>query len=76
MDENEGRPPPQEWIDALARADADVAAGRVVDGAAILERMRATAERLEARKRRRRAHLLIHRRKIREDQKDGRRARP
>ena len=38
--------PPQEWIDALDRADADVAAGRVVDGAAIHSELCASIERM------------------------------
>jgi hypothetical protein len=49
MDDQPDRAPPQEWIDALARADADVAAGRTVSLDDVLDRMRATAERLEAR---------------------------
>ena len=40
------RPSPQEWIDALARAEADVAAGRVVDGAAIHRELAASIERM------------------------------
>ena len=40
------RPPPQDWIDALDRAEADVAAGRVVDGAEIHRELAASIERM------------------------------
>jgi hypothetical protein len=40
------RSPPQEWIDALDRAKADVAAGRVVDGAEIHRELTASIERM------------------------------
>jgi hypothetical protein len=41
MDDQSHQPdqaPPQEWIDALARADADVAAGRTVEWSAVRAR--------------------------------------
>jgi hypothetical protein len=41
--------PPQAWIDALARADADVAAGRTVSGDGIMHRLRQTLAEMEAR---------------------------
>jgi hypothetical protein len=41
--------PPQEWIDALARADADVAAGRLVDGAEIHRDLQAALDRMQDR---------------------------
>ncbi len=40
------RPPPQNWIDALDRAEADVAAGRVVDGAEIHRELAGSIERM------------------------------
>jgi hypothetical protein len=44
-----GQTAPQEWIDALARADADVAAGRTVPGDGIMRRLRQTLAEMEAR---------------------------
>ena len=41
------RPPLQDWIDALDRAKADVAAGRVVDGAEIYRELSASIERMK-----------------------------
>jgi len=35
MMDNASKPLPQKWVEALDRAEADVAAGRVVDGAEI-----------------------------------------
>ena len=35
-------PPLQDWLDALDRAEADVAAGRVVPGDAVMQRLRQT----------------------------------
>ena len=40
---------PQGWDDALKRAKADIAAGRTVPLAPVMERLRASAERMEAR---------------------------
>ena len=40
------RPPPQDWTDALDRAGADVAAGRVVDGAEIHRELAASIKRM------------------------------
>jgi hypothetical protein len=42
-----GQAAPQEWIDALARAD--VAAGRTVPGDGIMRRLRQTLAEMEAR---------------------------
>jgi hypothetical protein len=42
-------PPPKSWVDALDRAEEDVAAGRVVDGPEIHRELRAAIERIEAR---------------------------
>lgn len=39
---------PQEWIDALEEAEADVAAGRTVDGQVIHEQLRRALAELEA----------------------------
>jgi hypothetical protein len=58
MDDHSYQPdqaPPQEWIDALARADADVAAGRTVEWSAVRARLLARADEMEAEKARRRA---------------------
>ena len=41
------RDPPQDWVDALDRAEADLAAGRVVDGETIHAELRASIERME-----------------------------
>jgi hypothetical protein len=49
-DSDTGQAPPQEWLDALARADADVAAGRTVSGEGIMRRLRQTLAEMEARK--------------------------
>jgi hypothetical protein len=46
---NDSLPPPKSWIDALHRAEDDVAAGRVVDGAEIHRELLATARRIEER---------------------------
>jgi predicted transcriptional regulator len=43
------REPPQEWIDALAEADADLAAGRTVPLEEVLDELRACLARMEAR---------------------------
>lgn len=40
--------PPEVWTDALDRADADVAAGRVFDGSAVRQRLRDSAKRMQA----------------------------
>lgn len=42
------KPPPKAWIDALDRADADVAAGRVFEGSAVRQRLRDSAKRMQA----------------------------
>ena len=39
--------PPKEWIDALDQGLADLAAKRVVDGAAVHVELRASIERME-----------------------------
>jgi hypothetical protein len=44
---NDTRPPPQNWIDALDRAEADVAAGCVVDGAEMHRKLKASIERMK-----------------------------
>jgi hypothetical protein len=41
--------PPPSWIEALDRADADIAAGRVVDGAVIHKMLDEALERLSRR---------------------------
>jgi hypothetical protein len=40
--------PPQEWLDALARSEADVAAGRTVSGDGLMRRLRQTLAEMEA----------------------------
>lgn len=42
--------PPKQWIDALDQGLADLAAGRVVDGAAIHVELHASIERMKRRK--------------------------
>ncbi len=54
-DASEHQPPPQEWIDALARAEAEVAAGLTVPWAEARERLLATLAEIEADQARRRA---------------------
>jgi len=49
MDDPSSVPPPREWLDALDRADADVAAGHTVSGEAIVRRLRQTLGTMEAR---------------------------
>jgi hypothetical protein len=41
--------PPQEWLDALARSEADLAAGRIVSGEGLMRRLRQTLAEMEAR---------------------------
>ena len=43
------RKAPREWVDALAEAEADLAAGRVYDGAIIHAELRASIKRMERR---------------------------
>jgi len=47
MNDPEHPAPPEEWLDALERADADVAAGRTVSGEAILRHLRRTLAEME-----------------------------
>jgi hypothetical protein len=42
--------PPKGWIDSLLRAKAQIAAGQTVPVAPVLGRLRASAERMEARR--------------------------
>ena len=44
--------PPQEWLDALARSEADLAAGRTVSGDAVMNRLRQTLAEMETQPRR------------------------
>ncbi len=48
MDETNPKAPPPHWIEALDRAEADVAAGRVYDGAAVRQRLRDSIRRMQA----------------------------
>lgn len=41
------RKAPKEWVDALDEAEADLAAGRICDGAIIHAELRASIERME-----------------------------
>jgi hypothetical protein len=50
MDDVRPLPTPPGWIEALDRAEADVAAGRTVDAATIHAKLRVGIERMEARK--------------------------
>lgn len=50
MDDVRPLSPPAGWLEALARAEADVAAGRVVDGAAVHAGLAASVERMQRRK--------------------------
>lgn len=49
MDNPSSVPLPKEWLDALSRADADVAAGHMVSGDTIMRRLRQTLGNMEAR---------------------------
>jgi hypothetical protein len=40
--------PPKAWLEAIDRAEADVAAGRVTDGAAIHARLQASIAKFKA----------------------------
>jgi len=40
--------PPAEWIEALRRSDADLAAGRTVPASVVLAELRETIEQMEA----------------------------
>lgn len=42
------RDAPQAWLDGIARSEADFAAGRLVDGAAIKRRMRQSIAEMQA----------------------------
>jgi hypothetical protein len=56
MDEQPHQPdqlPPQEWIDALARADADVGAGRTVPWSDVRARLLGRPAEMEAEQARR-----------------------
>jgi phage terminase Nu1 subunit (DNA packaging protein) len=41
-------PPPQTWIDALAESEADLAAGRLVDGATVMRGLDESIARMQA----------------------------
>ena len=47
MDDTAPLTAPPEWIAALDRAEADVAAGRVSDGAAVRQRLRDSIKRMQ-----------------------------
>jgi hypothetical protein len=49
MDDVRPLPAPPGWLEALDRAEADVAAGRTVDAETIHTKLRAGIERMEAR---------------------------
>ena len=48
MNDPSSAPPPKQWLDALDRADADVAAGHTVSGEVIMRRLRQTLGDMEA----------------------------
>lgn len=43
------RQPPQEWLDAMAESEADLAAGRLVDSETVCRELRERIARMEAR---------------------------
>ena len=43
------RQPPQEWLDAMAESEADLAAGRLVDSETVYRELRERIARMEAR---------------------------
>ena len=49
MDDPSSLPQPKQWLDALDRADADVAAGHTVAGEVIKRRLHQTLSNMEAR---------------------------
>ena len=49
MDDVRPLPAPPGWIEALDRAEADVAAGRTVDAETVHTKLRAAIERMEGR---------------------------
>jgi hypothetical protein len=51
MDSTADRAPPAAWIEALDRSAAEIAEGQTVPLGPILDALRASAERLEGRKR-------------------------
>ena len=48
MDDDTPRPPPSEWLRAIARSDADLAAGRIVPASVVHAGLNASIARLEA----------------------------
>ena len=50
QDNDISRPPPAGWLEALERSEADLAAGRTVPLEPVLERMRDSIKRMEARR--------------------------
>ena len=53
MDDVPSKPVPREWAEAIAESEADLAAGRLVDGETVHREMRERIGRMEARKPRR-----------------------
>jgi len=49
-DNDTPRPPPADWLESLERSEADLAAGRTVPLEPVLERMRDSIKRMEARR--------------------------
>lgn len=49
-EEAENPAPPQGWVESLERAKAEIAAGQTVPMEPVLEKLRASAERLEHRR--------------------------
>ena len=49
MDDTGQQPPPPHWIEALDRAEADLAAGRLIDGETVHRKLREAIARMEAR---------------------------
>ena len=48
MDDTGQLPAPPHWVEALDRAEADVAAGRVYNGDAVRQRLRDGIQRMQA----------------------------
>lgn len=62
MDNADDLQPPQDWLDALDRADADVVAGRTVPGDGVISRLRHTLADMEAREEGKQSHEAVRRR--------------
>lgn len=57
MDDTPHRDAPAEWLKVLAESEADLAAGRIVPGEVVLQDLRDSLARLEAKATRKRRRL-------------------